>query len=133
MEIDEAHEVLDPDDIKEVVEQRKKSIRSQAVFEKFGNDLSEKTRACNGGRSGSASSGGAGNGRMKLSLPQTSRIPHSECKNFMCPGGQLWQSSNPGAWHSRVPPLKNNLGAGTSMGKKRPSTLWSSWPGSRIA
>lgn len=79
MEIDEAHDVFDPEDIKEVLEQRKKSTRSQVAFETFGNDLSDKRRSLNGGNSGSAYSGGAGiNGRKKLSLPQEGRIPQSE-------------------------------------------------------
>ena len=53
-----------------------------------------------------------------LALPQEGRIPHSDGKKLMPPGGQLWQSRTPGAWHSRIPPLKENCRGWNAHGQE---------------
>ena len=74
--------------------------RSNATFEKFGGDISADKSEAN---AASGASGSAYMPRAQLSLPEIGRIKHSEAKKLMPPGGQLWQDSNPGGWHSRMP------------------------------
>ena len=99
--IDEAHEVLDVEDIEEVSKAKDKIKRSQAAFDKFGQDFSAKRRETMAASASSSSK----TKTKELVLPEVGRIPHSEAKKFMPPGGQLWQDTNPGAWHSRRPGL----------------------------
>ena len=94
LEIDDAHEVLDVEDIEEVTREKERLVRKKASFETFGEAFSSKRREYKAAK-GPAS--GINLWRLKGRLPETGRIAHSEAKKSMPPGGQLWQDTNPGS------------------------------------
>ena len=118
MEVEEAYQVLDQHDHKEMWDRQKQAQEEAKAFEQFREDWAQTRRRHPGEHGGHAAAGkGRGRGRggkgrggrggrggpPPLVLPST--IPQADAKRYIPPNSSIWRGLVNSTWNAHVPPL----------------------------
>ena len=110
LELDEAHQVIDQNDVKEITAAQQRTRTSKTAFASFAHDYVQKKKAVRGPAPAKPKAGGKKKKDAAAipyrPLPENAKIPQSEAKTYLPPGGHIWQCRTSNAWAARVPPLK---------------------------
>ena len=107
LDIDEAVNCLEKNDMEEVSKQQSKSVERQMQYDDFVEQYKElKARAAPKAKAASKG-GGAGKDKVVVrKLPHDlSHISQKDAKLLMPPQSYIWKSRSDGCWHSKVPPF----------------------------